>query len=188
MKRLDSFLGQAFFVTFFQAYRQISRGGVVMRIFSSWLIVWIFILAGCDEQIENKQMSVSIIQPTSYGEKPPELMLSIGNDVIKIMKGAYSWQHYNSETGEHILTQTDHAPPTDMVNILEGKPVQLTDPINMTFAVAPTSYEVNVWNDKEIISTYPTIADIQERGHCILEIVGYFGESRATYVTALTIQ
>ncbi len=93
-------------------------------------------------------------------------------------------------TGQVVTVEADHAPPTEMVNIEQGQViiVNLTDTVNLEFEKEPTQYEIRVWDNNNVIATYNTFEEIKEKGKYIVEIVGTWEGSTATYVTALDIQ
>lgn len=151
-------------------------------------LLMICFLIGCNMD-ESAQISSTKIPSISYihEEKPPALMITIGEEVIKTYTGAYSWHYIKKSTGELIQVQTDHAPPYEMVNIEEGTTVNLTEHIDVLFSIEPSSYELRLWNNEEVIATYNSFEEIKERGNYIVEVVGNWEESRATYVVALDI-
>ncbi|PYF06784.1 hypothetical protein [Ureibacillus chungkukjangi] len=151
-------------------------------------LLMICFLIGCNMD-ESAQIASTKIPAISdiHEEKPPTLIIMIGEEVIKTYTGAYSWHYIKKSTGEVIQVQTDHAPPYEMVNIEEGTTVNLTEHIDVRFSIEPSSYELRLWNSEEVIATYNSFEEIKERGNYIVEVVGNWEESRATYVAALNI-
>ncbi|KGR78592.1 hypothetical protein [Ureibacillus sinduriensis] len=82
----------------------------------------------------------------------------------------------------------DHAPPNEIVNIEQAVSVNLNTPLKLVFEKEPTTYEIRVWNKYNVIATYSTFEEIKEKGKYVVEIVGTWGKSTATYVVVLDIQ
>ena len=154
-------------------------------------LVIVCILIGCSNPEVNKLSKISNerdrITSDTTDEKPPGLILTIGGDVIKTYRGTYSWHYQDKTTGQDVVIHADHAGPTQMVNIEEGVKANLSKPVNLRFAKEPISYEINLWNSDELVATYKSFEEIKEQGNYIVEIVGLWGESTATYVVALNI-
>ncbi|MEO4052687.1 hypothetical protein [Solibacillus sp. CAU 1738] len=153
----------------------------------------LFTLFGCsDDKVEesnknsNEQKVDSIFN--SSDEKPPTLIMTIGDQVIKNQMGTYNWRFIDKKTGQLVNVVADHAPPYDMVNIEESTSVNLNEPIKLNFEKEPTNFEIRVWEDKKIINTYETYEEIKEKGKYVIELLGTWEEGTGTYVFALDIQ
>ncbi|MGN7477341.1 DUF4362 domain-containing protein [Solibacillus silvestris] len=143
----------------------------------------------CGGDFELNLLSIETENTSAFNKlQIPDVSFTIGNKEIKTYKGAYSWQYLDASTGQTVTTMTDHASPNQMIDIASGMKVNLNDPIEIMFEREPTNVEFNVWNDEGIIATYNSLTDIKERGPVIVEFVGYWGENRATYATALIIE
>ena len=142
----------------------------------------------CDGDFDINLLSVEKKQPVSSKIEIPNLSFVIGAQTIKTYKGGYSWNSFDASTGQTTTTETDHASPNQMVDLIDGTEVNLNDPVEITFDSEPTKLEFNIWNEEKLTATYHSFEDIKETGPVILEIVGYWDESRATYVTALMIE
>lgn len=159
-------------------------------------LMMLFTLLGCsnaEEEEEETSKSTSnsnIITESNNRENPPAINLKIGENEIKTYRGTYSWSYFDKSTGQVVTVEADHAPPTEMVNIEQGQViiVNLTDTVNLEFEKEPTQYEIRVWDNNNVIATYNTFEEIKEKGKYIVEIVGTWEGSTATYVTALDIQ
>ena len=159
-----------------------------MKIQITLYLIMLCFLIGCsiDESDKIAFAKIDTI-PETYKEKPPVLMVTIGEDVIRTYTGGYSWHYIEKSTGQSIIVQTDHAPPNEMVNIEEGTTVNLTEPVDVRFSIEPTSYELRLWNSEEVIATYNSFAEIKEQGNYIVEILGMWNENKVSYVAALNI-
>ncbi|WP_225223840.1 DUF4362 domain-containing protein [Solibacillus merdavium] len=140
---------------------------------------------GCEEGYDINLLSVEKTTEASTKLEIPNINFVIGDQTIKTYKGAYSWSSFDASTGETTTTMTDHASPNQMMEAVQEIEVNLNEPVEITFDSEPTKVEFNIWNEAGIISTYHSLEEIKETGPIILEIVGYWNESRATYVTAL---
>lgn len=143
---------------------------------------------GCDGDFDINLLSVEKTTEASTELKIPNINFIIGDQTIKTYKGAYSWSSFDASTGETTTTMTDHASPNQMMEAVQEIEVNLNEPVEITFDSEPTKVEFNIWNEAGIISTYQSLEEIKETGPIILEIVGYWNESRATYVTALKVE
>ncbi|MBD8035911.1 DUF4362 domain-containing protein [Solibacillus sp. A46] len=143
---------------------------------------------GCDGDFDINLLSVEKTTEASTKLEIPNINLVIGDQTIKIYKGAYSWSSFDASTGETTTTMTDHASPNQMMETVQEIEVNLNEPVEITFDSEPTKVEFNIWNESGITSTYYSLEEIKETGPVIMEIVGYWNESRATYVTALNIE
>lgn len=154
-------------------------------------LIMLVTLIGCSN-VEEKDVSINgknnITSMSNEEEKPPDIKLKIGEKEIKTYRGAYSWSYFDKNIGQEVMVQTDHAPPTEMVNIEEGVRVNLTEPVKVNFEKEPTQYEIRVWDDTNTIATYNSFEEIKEKGKYIFEIVGTWEGSTATYVVALDIR
>ncbi|MFC7686823.1 hypothetical protein [Ureibacillus sp. GCM10028918] len=155
-------------------------------------LMMLFSLIGCSNAEEDTSKSTNeknnIISMSNNEEKPPSIKLKIGEDEIKTYRGTYSWSYFDESTGQEVTTVTDHAPPTEMVNIEQGVRVNLTEPVKLDFEKEPTQYEIRIWDNNNVIATYNSFEEIKEKGKYIFEIVGTWEGSTATYVVALDIQ
>ena len=160
-----------------------------MKIQILFYFVILCLISGCDNAEADKVISPNnSTSPDWNKEKLPALLLTIGQDVIKTYKGTYSWNYIDESTGEWVFVQADHVGPSQMVNIEEGIKVNLTDPVNLQFSIEPTNYEIRLLDNAEkVIATYKSFKEINELGKYIIEIVGTWGESMATYVVALEL-
>lgn len=159
-----------------------------MRIRLVFAFMMLFALIGCshiEENNSNERNNISSMLNEIV--KPPNLKLTIGEEVIKTYRGAYRWSYFDKSTGQEVTTNTDYAPPTEMVNIEKGVRVNLTEPVKLNFEIEPTRYEIRVWDNNNVIETYNTFDEIKEKGKYIIEIVVTWEESTATYVVALEI-
>ena len=155
-------------------------------------LMMLFTLLGCsnvEEEATSKSTSNSnIITESNNREKPPAINLKIGENEIKTYRGTYSWSYFDKSTGQGVTVEADHAPPTEIVNIEQGVRVNLAEPVKLDFEKEPTQYEIRVWDNNNVIAMYNTFEEIKEKGKYIVEIVGTWEGSTATYVTALDIQ
>ena len=151
------------------------------------------LLVGCnnvqDNDTSNKKTNKNTTTTISNKEKnPPTLNLTIGGIDIKTHRGAYNWSYLDKKTGQEVTTQTDTLSPTQMLSIEQAIHVNLSEPIVLEFEKEPTTYEIKIWEDNKTIKTYHSFEEIKEKGKYIIEIVGYWGDSRVGYVIALDIQ
>ena len=154
-------------------------------------LMMLFTFLGCSNVEEETSKSISnsnIITESNNREKPPSINLKIGENEIKTYRGTYSWSYFDKSTGQVVTVEADHAPPNELVNIEQGVSVNLAETIKLDFEKEPTQYEIRVWDNNNVIATYNTFEEIKEKGKYIVEIVGTWGGSTATYVTAFDIQ
>lgn len=104
-----------------------------------------------------------------------------------MLKGIYNWSSVDPKTGEVIDIKTESLPPYEIVNIENSMPFDLSENIILQFDPVPSHYEIRLWDQKQVVSTYSSFDAIKERGHYTVEIVGYWNEGRVTYVCALQI-
>ena len=143
---------------------------------------------GCDGDFDINLLSFEKATEASTKLEIPKINFIIGDQTIKTYKGAYSWSSFDASTGETTTTLTDHASPNQMMESVQEIEVNLNEPVEITFDSEPTKVEFNIWNEAGIITTYHSLDEIKETGPIILEIVGYWNGSRATYVTALIFE
>lgn len=154
-------------------------------------LMMLFTFLGCSNVEEETSKSISksnIITELNNREKPPAINLKIGENEIKTYRGTYSWSYFDKSTGQVVTVEADHAPPNEMMNIEQGVSVNLAETIKLDFEKEPTQYEIRVWDNNNVIATYNTFEEIKEKGKYIVEIVGTWEGSTATYVTAFDIQ
>jgi len=154
-------------------------------------LMMLFTFLGCSNVEEETSKSISnsnIITESNNREKPPAINLKIGENEIKTYRGTYSWSYFDKSTGQVVTVEADHAPPNEMMNIEQGVSVNLAETIKLDFEKEPTQYEIRVWDNNNVIATYNTFEEIKEKGKYIIEIVGTWEGSTATYVTAFDIQ
>lgn len=154
-------------------------------------LMMLFTFLGCSNVEEETSKSISksnIITELNNRDKPPAINLKIGENEIKTYRGTYSWSYFDKSSGQVVTVEADHAPPNEMVNIEQGVRVNLAETIKFDFEKEPTQYEIRVWDNNNVIATYNTFEEIKEKGKYIVEIVGTWEGSTATYVTALDIQ
>ena len=145
-----------------------------------WILLGLTILlVGCQNEAQplGQNHSVSSEQQTKE-EKPPALQLTIGSQVLKTHRGTYEWSYYDQASNQMVSIQADHASPTQMVDINQGRKVNLTEPALLKFAVEPQRYEVRLWDALKVIATYDSFEEITEKGNYIVEIVGDWEQSR----------
>jgi hypothetical protein len=146
----------------------------------------IVLLVGC-QSAERPHNTVSSEQQ-SKEEKPPALQLTIANQVMKTYRGTYEWNYYDEVSGQMISIHADHAAPTQMVDIHQGRKVNLTESVHLKFAKDPQRYEVRLWDAENVIATYKSFDEVTQKGNYIVEIVGYWEQGRGTYVLALSLE
>ncbi|MCM3721169.1 hypothetical protein [Solibacillus isronensis] len=153
-------------------------------------LMMLFTLLGCSnvEEDTSKSTSNNIITKSNNREEPPAIKLKIGKDEIITYRGIYSWSYFDKSTGQVVTVEADHAPPTEMVNIEQGVKANIAETVKLDFEKEPTQYEIKVWDNNNVVATYNTFEEIKEKGKYIVEIVGTWEGSTATYVTALDIQ
>ncbi len=118
----------------------------------------------------------------------PELTLTIDNKPLSMTKGTFSWSMPTTTPNETLNIETDHASPNQMLNVSDAVKVEKSALIDLQFEVAPSRVEYRVWNQEKQLETYDSIEAIDLAEPFILEVFAYFGESYATYVTALQFQ
>ena len=146
-------------------------------------MIALFILTGCNEQAATTGSSSA-----SSNEKPPSLTLIVDEKEINMQRGGYSWSYFDKESGQTVTTETDHAPPNEMVNIEDGIALHLEEGISLNFEIEPNNYEIQLWDATEVIATYKEFADIEQRGKYIVVVIGNWEEDTVTYVKAFDIQ
>lgn len=156
-------------------------------------LVLLLVLIGCSSHEEkdpskNTTEENNSISMSNEEKEPPVIKLVIGDNEIKTYQGTYSWSYFDKTTGQNVTTLADHAPPNEMVNIEQGIKVNLTEPVKLSFEKEPTQYEIRVWNKNNVIKTYNSFEEVTEKGKYIIEIVGTWGNSMATYVVAFDIE
>ncbi len=141
----------------------------------------IFVLTGCSTSNNEAAQGQDKI-------KLPTLALTNDRTLIKTIRGGYSWNIVDEVTGHSRTELVDIAAPPGLASLDDAVPFSLSKPAVLTFEHDATSYKINIWNDKEIIATYNSFADIKEKGPHIIEIVGLWQEGKVTYVAAMDIQ
>lgn len=155
-----------------------------------WIVMAMCLfLMGCSdlEQAKYIQETGGTVAMLSTEERPPPLIFKVGETVIKTEKGTYSWRFFDEKSKQTVMTLADHAPPNQMVNIEDRVKLDRNEPVHFTFATAPNSYEIRIWDEQGLLATYETVGDITQRGNYIIEIVGYWDAGSATYVAAVEI-
>ena len=107
---------------------------------------------------------------------------------MKTYRGTYEWSYYDQTSNQMVSIQTDHAAPTQMVDITQGEKVNLIEPVHLKFTKDPQKYEVRLWDTEKVIATYDSFDEITVKGNYIVEIVGEWEQGRGTYVLALSIE
>ncbi|PPA71006.1 hypothetical protein [Jeotgalibacillus proteolyticus] len=155
--------------------------------------ILLLLLIGCNNFEEKDSPKITYENNNSTPmsneeEKPPALKLTFGGVEVKTYKGTYTWTYFDKSTGQNITTQTDHAPPTEMVNTEQSVRVNLTKPVKLNFEKEPSQYEIRLWDYNGIIKTYKSFEEVEEKGKYIVEIAGNWEDSIATYAVALDFQ
>lgn len=153
--------------------------------------ILLILLIGCNNLEENDLPKIKNGDNNSMSiedEKPPALKLTIGEVEVKTYRGTYAWSYFDKSTGKTVITQADHAPPTEMVNIEQSIRVNLMESVKLNFEKEPSQYEIRLWDNNDVIKTYNSFEEVEKKGKHIFEIVGNWGDSVATYVVALDIE
>ncbi|MDN4492510.1 hypothetical protein [Ureibacillus aquaedulcis] len=153
-------------------------------------LVVLLSLIGCsiaEEHEPSKSKNTASSMPYEE-EKPPNIKLTIGKDELKTYRGTYNWTFFDKHKMQEVTMLADFLPPTEIVNVEEGVSVNLTEPAKIFFETEPTRYEINVWDSHNMVATYNTFQEIKEKGKHVVEIVGIWEDSTATYIVALDIQ
>lgn len=142
------------------------------------------------EVLSKYQVATSKSNSSSSFEKDilPSLTFKVGNQDIHTSKGIYTWSATDSQTGETIGIEAQALAPFEIVNVENSISVDLAENIILDFKPSPLNYEIKLWDEEKVISTYTSFNDIKERGSYVIEIVGYWDNGRVTYVCALNIQ
>ena len=160
-------------------------------ILTSLLLITLIACNDEEQQTSIKTSSEPIINNNSTQfsntDYLPSLTFKVGEQEIKTSRGIYSWEFTDEETGELTGIKTQALPPFEIVNIENGIKFDLNETIVLNFDKKPSNFEIRIWNEKEVISTYHSFDEIKEKGKYAIEIVGYWDEGRVTYVCALEI-
>lgn len=151
----------------------------------------LLVLIGCNK-LEDKGSSKTteehLTSITNEEKEPPAIHLVIGDNEIKTYRGTYTWTYFDQSTGQNVTTIADHLPPNEMVDMEQGIKVNLTEPVKLNFEQEPTQFEIRLWDNNGVIKTYNSFEEVQEKGKYIVEIIGNWEDSMATYVVALDIE
>lgn len=148
-------------------------------------------LENCDEEGAFIELVPLVFDPEKQQftkEFLPDIKLAIANKPIEMTKGAYSWSMPTTTPNEMLTIETDHASPNQMLNVRDAVQLEKLASVDLQFEVAPSRVEYRVWNQEKLLGTYDAVEAIDLAEPFILEVVAHFGESHATYVTALQFQ
>lgn len=148
-------------------------------------------LMDCDEEGAFIELVPLVFDPEKQQftqEFLPDSTLTIGDKRISMRKGTFSWSMPTTTPNETLNIQTDHASPNQMLRVSDAVQVEKSASVDLQFEVAPSLVEYCVWNQEKLLDTYDAIEAIDIAEPFILEVFAYFGESYATYVTALQFQ
>ena len=118
----------------------------------------------------------------------PEMTLTIGQRSLSVNRGTYAWTLPTTKLLESMQIQADHASPNQMLQLSNAVKVEKSAPVKIQFEIEPTRVEYRVWNQETMLGTFDSIEAIDLTEPFILEVFAYFGDSFATYVTALQFQ
>lgn len=91
---------------------------------------------------------------------------------MKTYQGSYSWSFFDNDSGQTVTTEADHELPTEMVHIEKAVKFDLNKSINFHFEVNLIKYEIRIWDEQNLISTYNSFDDVKK-------ILGDWNEGKA---------
>lgn len=151
----------------------------------------LFLLIACSNEeppmnIDEKQVTESNVSDIPSTEHIlPKLDLLVNEQKIRTSFGIYSWSYTDPKTGENNGVEASALAPFEIVNLENAIAVNVDKMIQLNFEQNPNNYQIKLWNEKEVVSTYTSFADVKEKGKYAVEIVAHFDEGTVTYVCAL---
>lgn len=143
-------------------------------------------LIGCS----NKDNSpITSDETPNTADKPPALTVTIGDVEVKTHRGAYNWEYTDPTTGELEMVKAEALAPNEIINIDKGIMVVVAEPPQLNFEQPPTDYEIKLWDENGVVSTYTDFTQIEETGKYIVEIVAHWQQDqRSTYVIGMDFE
>lgn len=156
-----------------------------MRVKKKWMIILLLILClGCTKVEEN----LEIKKIGANKKEPPNLMIAIGEQTIRAVRGTYSWSYYEGQADEITHVEADTAPPPELVNTENVTTVHSDAEVSLLFDYSPGDYTVRVWNSEKAIASYKKVELAAYEGIVIYEIEANWEQGTASYAFAVDIE
>ena len=150
-------------------------------------------LMGCYDANDTTSKAKEIIENVEAAHssqdtilEPPGLTVAIGKEIIKPIRGTYSWSIDNGDgTGEGI--EADSEAPPDLVKGKIALQVTADAPVELNFEEPPTNYILRIWDEDYTILRQTKEVDLSETGTFIYEVLAHWEQGTASYAFAIEV-
>ncbi|MDQ0208854.1 YajG family lipoprotein [Alkalicoccobacillus murimartini] len=139
------------------------------------LVVLSFLLASCSDEMNTDDI------------KPPELSISIGEETIDPVLGAYSWGETNV-FGQGVSVSASSDLPVTIADYQEPITVASDSEVSIEFEKQPTHYSVRTWDSEGQLDSYDELDLSIHSGLNIYEILASWPEGTGSYSFYLDVE
>lgn len=163
----------------------------IRLMFSIFGLIALLSLLGCmneeEPDIDNNEITGEE-SPKDTLQTPPNLTVSVGEEIIRTVRGTYSWS-YNNGDGTSTGIQADSGAPPNLVENQNLVDVTPNKEVRLNFDTEPTDYQVRVWDtDNNIKGTYDEVVISEYNGKVIYEDLAQWEQGTVSYAFSLNVK
>jgi hypothetical protein len=126
--------------------------------------------------------------PKDTLQTPPNLTISVGEEIVRLVRGTYSWS-YNNGDGTSTGINADSGTPPNLVENQKLVDVTPNTEVRLNFETQPTNYQVMIWDtNNNIKGTYDEVVLSEYNGKVIYEVLAQWEQGTVSYAFSLNVK
>ncbi|QKX50083.1 hypothetical protein HF394_05495 [Planococcus glaciei] len=150
-----------------------------------------FFLFGCSQGKETigDENSNPDEDLNATSQKPPSLTVTIQEEEIAAVLGAYKWSYYDQKAGGMAAIEAESLPPSELAGSRKAPAVNSDTSIELNFEEEPISYKVNIWDAADKLKgSFKEVQLNGESGRTVYEVVATWERGTGHYVFPLNVE